>query len=70
MFTIDNASALKKERSQLLMQAEGVRVEKVQELLMNAEGVVWKMFDLHFSINMKDMRNFMNLRALIAFLGI
>ena len=52
---------------ELLMDAEGVHAEKIQELLMNAEGVVWKIFDLHSSINMKDMRN-MDLRALIAFL--
>ena len=30
---------------ELLVDAEGVHAEKIQELLMNVEGVVWKIFD-------------------------
>ena len=53
---------------ELPTDAEGVRAKKMQELLMNVEGVAWKTFDLYSSINMKNMRNYMNLRVLIAFL--
>ena len=51
---------------ELPTDAEGVRAKKMQELLMNVEGVAWKTFDLYSSINMKNMRNYMNLRVLIA----